>query len=77
MLIRVKVFPNSKKQLVEKKEGNFEVWVKERPIKGQANRAVIDALAEYFGCPRENVKLIGGFRERNKAFEIKAIQRIR
>jgi uncharacterized protein (TIGR00251 family) len=77
MLIRVKVFPNSKKQLVERKEDNFEVWVKEKPIQGQANQAVIKALTEYFGCPRKNVKLIRGFRERNKVFEIKAIQKIR
>jgi len=70
MLIRVRVFPNSKKELVQRKENNFEIWVKEKPIKGQANQAVIDALANYFKCPRQNIKLIKGFKQRNKIFEI-------
>jgi len=70
MLIRVKVFPNSKKQLIKRKEGDFEVWVKEKPIRGQANQAVIDALADYFKCPRQNIKLVKGFKQRNKVFEI-------
>ncbi len=70
MLIRVKVFPNSKKRAVVKKQGNLEVWVKEKPIKGQANRAVIDVLADYFKCPWQNIKLIKGFKQRNKIFEI-------
>lgn len=70
MLIRVKVFPGSKKQLIQKKGDNFEIWVKEKPIRGQANQAVIDALADYFKCPRQNVKLIKGFKQRNKVFEI-------
>ncbi len=70
MLIRVKVFPNSKKQIVKKEKDGFEIWVKEKPIKGQANQAVIDALAEYFGCPRQDIKLIKGFKQRNKVFEI-------
>ena len=73
MLIRVKVFPNSKEQLIEKKGDGFEIWVKEKPIQGQANQAVIDALADYFKCPRRNIKLIKGFRQRNKLFEINGL----
>jgi len=72
MIIKVKVFPSAgKKEIIKKTEDSFEIWVKEKPIKGQANRAVISALAEYLNIPRENVKLIKGFQQRNKVFNVK------
>lgn len=71
MLIKVKVFPNSKKEeIIKKSENSFEVRVKEKPIKGQANRAVVEALSVYFKIPKEKIRLIKGFKERNKIFEI-------
>ena len=72
MIIKVKVFPSAGKgEIIKKMEDNFEIWVKEKPIKGQANRAVIGALAKYLGVSREDVKLIRGFQRRNKVFEVK------
>lgn len=72
MFIKVKVFPDSGKQeIIKKAEDSFEVWVKEKPIKGQANRAVISALGEYFEVSCEKIRLIKGWQQRNKIFEIK------
>jgi uncharacterized protein (TIGR00251 family) len=72
MLIKVKVFPNSKKEEISKiSEDSFEIKVKEKPIKGQANRAVVEILASYFKFPKSEIRLIKGFREKNKIFEIK------
>ena len=49
MLIKVKVFPNSKEEeIIKKSEDSFEVKVKEKPVKGLANRAVINVLSLYF-----------------------------
>ncbi len=71
MLIKVKVFPASKEEkIIKKKENSFEVKVKEKPIRGEANRAVIDVLSNFFDVPRNKVKLIKGFKQRNKIFEI-------
>lgn len=71
MLIKVKVFPNSKKEEVVKiEQGKFEVKVKAKPVKGEANRAVINLLASYFQISPAKIKLIKGFKERNKVFEI-------
>ena len=71
MLIKVKVFPSAGKQeIIKKSEDSFEIWVKEKPIQGQANRAVISALAGYLEIPCENIRLIKGFKQRNKIFEI-------
>jgi len=71
MLIKVKVFPSSgKEEIIKKNQDSFEIWVKEKPIQGQANRAVISALAGYLKIPQENIRLIKGFKQRNKIFEI-------
>ncbi len=71
MLVKVKVFPNSKKEeIIKKKEDSFEVKIKQKPIQGQANQAVINVLSLYFNFPEKRIKLVKGFRQRNKIFEI-------
>ncbi len=72
MLIKVKVFPNSKKEeVIKKSEDSFEVKVKAKPEKGRANREVVKLLSVYFKIPESKIKLIKGFKERNKIFEIR------
>ncbi len=74
MIFKVKVFPNSKKkEIVKKSEDSFEIKVKEKPIKGEANRAVVKLLADYLGLPAGKIRLIKGAKQRNKIFEIKEI----
>ena len=71
MLIKIKVFPNSKEEeVIRKLEDSFEVKVRAKPIRGLANRAVINALSLYFKIPTSRIRLVRGFRERNKIFEI-------
>ena len=72
MIIKAKVFPDSNEDLVVKKDkDSFEVWVKAKPIQGRANQAVRRALADYLHKELEDIRIIKGFRERNKVFEIK------
>jgi len=72
MLIKVKIFPNSKREeIIKKSEDSFEVKVKEKPERGKANREVIRVLSCYFKIPESKIKLIKGFKKRNKIFEIK------
>ena len=72
MLIKVKVFPNSKKEeIIKKSEDSFEVRVKEKPEKGKANREVVRVLSSYFKIPESKIRLVKGFKKRNKIFEIK------
>ena len=71
MLIKVKVFPCSKKQgIIKKSPDSFEIKVKEKPIKGNANKATIKALMNYFQISESKIKLIKGFKKRNKIFKI-------
>ena len=71
MLIKVKVFPNSKKQkIVRKFNDSFEISVKAKPIKGLANKEVIDVLCSYFKISFSKIRLVRGPKQRNKIFEI-------
>lgn len=71
MKIFVKAKPNSKKEMVEKlSENQFRVFVKEPPIKGRANQAVIKALAKYFKIPISRITIFAGLTSREKIVEI-------
>ena len=45
--------------------------MEEKAEEGRANRAVIKVLANYFKIDESMIRLIKGFKERNKIFEIK------
>jgi uncharacterized protein (TIGR00251 family) len=70
MKIQVKVKPNSKAEEVSQEEESFIVKVKEPPKEGKANRAVIKLLAEHFGVPQSRVRILSGFRSKNKVVEV-------
>lgn len=71
MFIKVKVFPNSKREkIVRKSEDGFEVRVKKKPERGLANRGVMRALSSYFKIPESKIRMVKGFTTRNKIFEI-------
>lgn len=48
----------------------YKVSVKEPPVGGRANQAIIKALANYFDVSLSGVKLISGHSSRLKVFEI-------
>lgn len=69
MKINVKAKPNSNEQKVEKiDEMTYFVSVKEPPVNGMANRAIVKALSEYFHTPE--VRIVSGNISRNKIVEI-------
>jgi uncharacterized protein (TIGR00251 family) len=70
MKIHVKVKPNSRTEEVSREGDSFIVKVKEPPKEGKANQAVIKLLAEHFGVPQSQVRILSGFRSRNKIIEV-------
>lgn len=71
MKIFVKAKPNSKEEKIQKiDENHYLISVKEPPIKGEANRAIIKALAEYFKLSPSQVNIVSGYASRNKTIEI-------
>ena len=69
--IAVKAKPRSKVNKVERiDELHYIVSVKEPPIDGRANVAIIAALAEYFDVPKSFVSMVSGYVGREKVVEI-------
>ena len=70
MKIQVRVKPNSKTEKVSREGNGFIVKVKEPPREGKANQALIKLLAEHFGVPKSQVRILSGFTSRNKTVEV-------
>lgn len=71
MRIFIKAKPGSKKEKIEKvDENHFIVAVKEPPVDGKANEAIVRVLSEYFKIPKSQVRIISGQKSRQKIIEI-------
>jgi uncharacterized protein len=71
MKIYIKAKPKSSKEYILKIDNtHFTVAVKEPPVKGLANRAIINSLAKYFDKPKLSIFIISGMTSKNKVFEI-------
>ena len=65
MKIQVKVKPNSRTEEISQKGDSFIVKVKEPPKEGKANQSVVKLLAQHFGVPHSQVRILSGFRSRD------------
>ena len=72
MKIQVKVKPRSKTEDVTKEIGVdvYVVRVKEPPIEGKANRAVLKLLARHFEVPESRLRIVSGLTSKNKVVEV-------
>lgn len=71
MIYEVTVKPNSKKgPLVLQNGTRLTVYLREKPIDGEANSALIKLLAKYFNVPQSTVVIKTGTRGRKKLVEI-------
>jgi uncharacterized protein YggU (UPF0235/DUF167 family) len=72
MLIKVKAFPCSREdKVIKKSQDSFDVFVEAEAERNMANKRIIELLAGYFGIPQTKVKMIKGFKEPSKIFDIK------
>ena len=67
MRIKVKIHPNSSQEKIEKKDEQYEVWLKEKPIDNKANEKLIKILSKHF---KRKVSIKSGFTSREKIVEI-------
>jgi len=72
MKIFVKAKPRAMENKIEKiDDSNFIVSVKEAPVQGKANEAIIESLAEYFNVAKSDIEIIRGHKSKEKIIEIK------
>lgn len=71
MFLKVKAFPDSKKeQIIDKGSDKFWVYVKEPASQNQANEAVIRVLSEFLKIPIKKFRIVKGSRSPSKILEI-------
>jgi len=70
MKIEVKVRPDSKTEEVIQEGHSFTVKVKEPPVEGKANRAVIRLLAKHLGVSESQLRISKGLHSRIKVIEV-------
>lgn len=71
MKITVVAHPNSRKPRVEKDLfGELHIYVSEPPLEGKANKAIIEALADYLQIKRGRITQVSGQKSKSKTFEI-------
>lgn len=71
MKIFITTKTRSKKVFVEPQDQtNYIVAVKEAPVEGRANDAVIAALAEYFNIHKNQINITTGHTGKRKVVEI-------
>jgi uncharacterized protein (TIGR00251 family) len=70
--INVKAKPGSKRGnlVTEMTDGSFEVHLREKPVDGKANEALIRVLADHFGVRQRDVSILTGASARLKIVEI-------
>ncbi len=71
MIYAVVVKPNSKKgPLVVQDGSQLVVYIREKPIDGEANQALIKLLAKHFGVAKSCITIKTGSRGRQKLVEV-------
>lgn len=71
MTFSITVKPGSREAKLEKAGNGYLAYIKEPPVEGRANRALIRLLSEHFGVPRSRIAIVSGARSRRKIVEIK------
>jgi hypothetical protein len=67
----VKVKARAKQESIKKDGEIFRISVKEIPVRGKANKRVIELLSEYFKKSKTNIGIVSGHKSKNKIVEIK------
>lgn len=71
MIYEVTVKPNSKKGPLVLTDGQkLTVFLREKPIEGEANMALIKFLAQHFNVKKSQIQIKTGTRSRIKLVEI-------
>lgn len=67
IVLNISAKPGSKVQKLSKNtDGELIVHLRERPIEGQANQALIEFFSKTFGCAKKNIHIDKGLKSKHK-----------
>jgi len=71
MKVSIKVIPSAKVEQVQPAlDGSLKVWLRAKPKEGEANRALVKLLSDYYNVPKSLINIVSGLTSRNKVVEI-------
>ena len=70
MKINVRVIPNSKKDAIAKDDRKLKIHLKAKAVNNKANKYLIEVLAKYYNKRKTEIRIVKGFKSRNKVVEI-------
>jgi hypothetical protein len=73
MRITVKVHPRARQERRVWDGSQLELWIRQPPVDGAANAAVIDYVARWLTVPRGSVRIASGFSARIKLVDVDGV----
>jgi len=73
MRIAVRAHPGASRERAQWDGGVLHVWVTARAVEGQANAALVKAVARALGVRASAVSLVSGERGRDKVMEVEQV----
>lgn len=75
MILSVVAHPWSKRNLVKKEQNMFwetiyHVYTSSKPIDGEANKAVLELMADFLWLKKYQIRLVSGETSKHKKFDI-------
>jgi uncharacterized protein YggU (UPF0235/DUF167 family) len=71
MRIQVKVITRTSSEKIEQlSEGQYKAWLTKAPVKGEANKALIKLLANYFSVSKSAIEIVGGKTSSDKIVDV-------
>ena len=70
-LIHIKVFPDAKRQSIEQTaDRTLRIFVREPAERNQANKKVLELVADFYNLPKNRLRMITGHRSLKKIIQI-------
>lgn len=70
-IIRVRAFPDAKKEYIEETEPHIlRVFVREPAKDNRANHKILDLISHFYSIPRNKLRIISGHHGMSKMIEI-------
>lgn len=71
IILEIRVVPGAKTEVMQKSiDGSLKLWIKGKPIDGEANRSLIQYLAKEYKVSKSSIQIVRGHTSRNKIVEI-------
>jgi uncharacterized protein (TIGR00251 family) len=71
MKLNITVIPNAKSpEIIKIDENDYKIKVDASASEGKANVRLIELLSEYFNVSKSSVRILKGFKNRNKIVSI-------